>query len=74
LAILPAPFSSAGAVISTMSTSLHAGNSLAVALLMFQLHNGKIIPEGFRWVLNALAIMTLLMVITGPILWWRRKW
>jgi hypothetical protein len=43
-------------------------------LLMFELHNGKIIHEGFRWVLDTLAIMALLMVITGPILWWRCKW
>jgi hypothetical protein len=43
-------------------------------LLMFELHNGKIFHPQFKWVLDILAVLTIIMIITGPILWWRRKW
>lgn len=43
-------------------------------LLMFDLHSGDLIHPNFKFVLDALAIGTVLMIITGPILWWRRKW
>ena len=54
--------------------SLPTTDSKPLMLLMFELHNGRIIHPGMKWVLDALAIITLLMVISGPILWWRRKW
>ena len=43
-------------------------------LLMFDLHSGDLIHPNFKFVLDALAVGTVLMIITGPILWWRRKW
>ncbi len=43
-------------------------------LVMFELHNGKIIGTWFRYVLDALAVLLVLMIISGPILWWRRRW
>lgn len=43
-------------------------------LLMFELHNGKIIATWFKYILDILAIFTIVMAITGPILWWRKKW
>lgn len=43
-------------------------------LLMFELHNGKIIAPAMKWVLDLMAIFMIFMTITGPIIWWRRKW
>jgi len=37
-------------------------------------HNGKIFGPWFRYVLDALAVIVIFMVLSGPILWWRRKW
>lgn len=43
-------------------------------LTMFELHNGGIFGAWFRYWLDACALITLFMLVTGPILWWRRKW
>ena len=43
-------------------------------LLMFEIHSGTIISKSARYFLDLLALLTIVMVITGPVLWWRRKW
>lgn len=47
---------------------------IPLMLLMFELHNGKIIGPWTRWALDIMAVFMIFMTITGPILWWRRKW
>lgn len=42
-------------------------------LLMFDIHSGTIISEHARYFLDFLAVLAIAMVLTGPILWWRRK-
>jgi len=48
--------------------------AIPLMLLMFELHNGKIIAPAMRYVLDVMAIFMIFMAISGPILWWRRKW
>ncbi len=43
-------------------------------LLMFEIHNGNIVSRHARYFLDLLALLAIFMVVTGPILWWRRKW
>ena len=43
-------------------------------LLMFEIHSGRIISKHARYFLDLLAVLAIVMVVTGPILWWRRKW
>ena len=60
--------------VSSAPFNLPVQDHKALMLLMFELHNGRIIGRWFRWVLDAMAIFLIFMTITGPILWWRRKW
>ena len=43
-------------------------------LLMFDIHSGTIVSKHARYFLDVLAVLAIIMVVTGPILWWRRKW
>jgi len=43
-------------------------------LVFYPLHNGKLIHSEFRYLLDVFALITIIMAITGPILWWRRRW
>ena len=43
-------------------------------LFMIDVHTGKIFHPQFRWISDALTLMGILIIVTGPILWWRRKW
>ena len=43
-------------------------------LLMFEIHRGTIVSKHARYFLDILAVLAIVMVVTGPILWWRRKW
>ena len=42
-------------------------------LLMFDIHSGTIISRHARYFLDFLAVLAIVMVVSGPILWWRRK-
>ena len=43
-------------------------------LFMIEIHTGNAIHPQFKWISDIFTIMGIIMVITGPILWWRRKW
>jgi hypothetical protein len=43
-------------------------------LFLIEIHTGNVFHPEFRWVSDALTVMGILMIVTGPILWWRRKW
>jgi uncharacterized iron-regulated membrane protein len=43
-------------------------------LFMIDVHTGNIFHPQFRWISDALTLMGILIIVTGPILWWRRKW
>ena len=43
-------------------------------LFMIEIHTGNVFHKEFRWISDVLTVMGMLMVVTGPILWWRRKW
>ena len=43
-------------------------------LFMIEIHTGNIIHPQFKWISDLFTIMGIIMVITGPILWLRRKW
>lgn len=60
--------------VSTAPFKLPIQDHKPLMLLMFELHNGKIIGGWFKYVLDAMAVFLIYMTITGPILWWRRKW
>ena len=43
-------------------------------LFMIEIHTGNVIHPQFKWISDLFTIMGIIMVITGPILWLRRKW
>jgi hypothetical protein len=45
-----------------------------VYLFLVDIHTGNIFHPQFIWVNDLISICAILLVITGPILWWRRKW
>ena len=49
-------------------------NAGTLYLFMIDIHTGNVFHPEFRWVSDVITVMGILMVITGPILWWRRRW
>lgn len=43
-------------------------------LFAVDVHTGNVISTQFRWVNDAVAILVVVLLVTGPILWWRQKW
>jgi hypothetical protein len=43
-------------------------------LFFVDLHVGYVIHEGWKWVNVLVAILAVVLVISGPVLWWRAKW
>ena len=43
-------------------------------LFLADIHTGNIIHGEFIWVNDLVAIMAIILALTGPIAWWRRKW
>ena len=43
-------------------------------LFLADVHTGNIIHGEFVWVNDIVAILAIILVITGPIAWWKRKW
>ncbi len=43
-------------------------------LFLIEIHVGLIVHRQFKWVNDLVSVFALLLVITGPILWWRTKW
>ena len=43
-------------------------------LFMADIHTGNIIHGEFTWVNDLVAILAIILTITGPVAWWKRKW
>ncbi len=43
-------------------------------LFMVDIHTGNIFHEQFKWVSDLIAVLAILLVLSGPVLWWREKW
>ena len=43
-------------------------------LFLIDIHVGLVFHRQFRWVNDAVSVLALLLVITGPVIWWRAKW
>ncbi len=43
-------------------------------LFLADIHSGHIIHPAFGWANDLVALAALVLVLSGPILWWRRKW
>jgi hypothetical protein len=43
-------------------------------LFLIDIHVGLIIHPEFKWVNDVASILALLLAVSGPVLWWRRKW
>ena len=43
-------------------------------MFMVDLHTGNTFHEQFKWVNDAVSVLAILLVLSGPILWWRQKW
>lgn len=45
-----------------------------VYLFLADIHTGNIVHAEFIWVNDLVAILAIILVISGPITWWKRKW
>jgi hypothetical protein len=45
-----------------------------VFLFLADIHTGNIIHTEWKWVNDLVAFMAIVLALSGPILWWRRKW
>ena len=43
-------------------------------MFMVDLHTGNTFHPQFKWISDFIAILAILLVLSGPILWWREKW
>lgn len=43
-------------------------------LFLIEIHVGLIFHRQFKWVNDLVSVLALLLVLTGPVLWWRTKW
>ena len=43
-------------------------------LFLADIHTGHAIHPLFPWVNDLVALLALVLVCTGPVVWWRRKW
>lgn len=43
-------------------------------LFLADIHTGNIVHTQFIWFNDLVALMAIILAITGPIAWWRRKW
>jgi hypothetical protein len=43
-------------------------------LFVVDVHTGNVIHPQFKWVNDFVAVLAVLLLATGPILWWRVKW
>jgi hypothetical protein len=45
-----------------------------VFLFLADIHTGNIIHGQWKWVNNLVALMAVILALSGPVIWWRRKW
>ncbi len=45
-----------------------------VYLFLADIHTGNIIHGEFVWVNDIVAILAIILALTGPVAWWKRKW
>ena len=43
-------------------------------LFLADIHTGNIIHTKFIWVNDLVALMAIILALTGPVSWWKRKW
>lgn len=43
-------------------------------LFLADVHTGHAIAPWFPWVNDFVALLALILVISGPVIWWRKKW
>ena len=43
-------------------------------LFLADIHTGNLISTHWRWVNDLVALLAIALVLSGPVLWWRRKW
>ncbi len=43
-------------------------------LFLADIHTGNIVHTEFIWVNDLVALMAIILALTGPIAWWKRKW
>ena len=41
---------------------------------MADVHAGVIFHNQFKWLNDLFAVLAITLVISGPVIWWRRKW
>ena len=69
-------------VSSQSSTALFTDTSIAfpplsgasVFLFVADIHTGSVIHSKWEWINDLIALLAIVLVCSGPILWWRRKW
>ena len=45
-----------------------------VFLFAADIHAGSIVHGGWKWFNDLAALLAIVLVFSGPVLWWRRKW
>ena len=52
----------------------HAAPGTTIFLLIADIHTGLTIHKEFKWMSDLFAVLAILLVISGPLMWLRRKW
>ncbi|MBL8631010.1 MAG: PepSY domain-containing protein [Rhodospirillaceae bacterium] len=43
-------------------------------LFLADIHTGNIFTGQWKWINNLVALLAIILTISGPIVWWKRKW
>jgi hypothetical protein len=43
-------------------------------LFLADIHTGNIFSSQWKWINNLVALLAVILTISGPIVWWKRKW
>lgn len=52
----------------------HAASGTPMFLFMADVHAGTVFHEQFKWFNDMIAALAVLLVLSGPVIWLRRKW
>jgi len=63
-----------GAAMAQASVNPPPLEGMPLFLFLADIHTGHAIAPWFPWVNDFFAILAIVLVVSGPVIWWRKKW